>query len=137
MRSSACGSLGYGKTLCDVSWHPTEHLVAMCCFGGDYPILLFEAEHAHAADSGYEGKGEHGAYSLNTGAGRFSTPTEGGAIFGRDREQRRAQYLQDRTQLLNDRLKGLERRTLTTVRRGMKQKIEDRRILKPVESLRQ
>ena len=56
---------------------------------------------------------------------------------GGDREQRRAQYLQDRTQLLNDRLKGLESRTLTTVRRGMKQKIEDRRILKPVESLRQ
>ena len=131
VRSSACGALGYGRTLCDVSWHPKEHLVAMCCFGGDYPILLFEAEHAHGTNSGgYDGNGEHNARSLNNA--RFAAPPQ----VGGGRERRRAQFLQDKTKLLNDRLNGLETQTLTSVRHGAMQKIGHQHILKPVGSLR-
>lgn len=35
--------LGYGKPLCGVAWHPTQHLVAFSSFGGKYPILMYEA----------------------------------------------------------------------------------------------
>ena len=32
--------VGYNAPLCDLTWHPTQHVVAYTCYGGDHPILL-------------------------------------------------------------------------------------------------
>ena len=33
-----------GAAVCDVAWSPTEHLVALSCFGGDHPLLMYAWE---------------------------------------------------------------------------------------------
>jgi hypothetical protein len=30
----------YGSTLYDVGWHPAEHMMALCSFGGPYPLQV-------------------------------------------------------------------------------------------------
>ena len=37
------GHLGYNAPLCDVSWHPTQHVIAFTCYGGDHPALIYHA----------------------------------------------------------------------------------------------
>ena len=37
-------NIGYNAPLCDLSWHPTQHVVAYTCYGGDHPILLYFAD---------------------------------------------------------------------------------------------
>mmetsp|Transcript_14175 Transcript_14175/g.25165 ORF Transcript_14175/g.25165 Transcript_14175/m.25165 type:complete len:551 (+) Transcript_14175:3-1655(+) len=34
---------GFPKPICSLSWHPNEHLVAFCCFNGNFPVLMYEA----------------------------------------------------------------------------------------------
>lgn len=34
--------VGFHLPMCDVAWHPTQHLVAFSCFGGDYPVHMYE-----------------------------------------------------------------------------------------------
>jgi hypothetical protein len=33
---------GFPKPLYSVSWHPSEHLLAFCSFGGNFPVLFYE-----------------------------------------------------------------------------------------------
>ncbi|KAJ1451217.1 WD40-repeat-containing domain protein [Pelagophyceae sp. CCMP2097] len=33
--------VGYNAPLCDVAWHPKQHVVAFTCFGGDHPVLVY------------------------------------------------------------------------------------------------
>ena len=35
------GKFGYSAPLCDLSFHPKQHLVALTCFGGDHPVLVY------------------------------------------------------------------------------------------------
>lgn len=35
-------NVGYSSALFDISWHPSEHAVAFCSYGGDYPLLVYE-----------------------------------------------------------------------------------------------
>ena len=35
--------LGYTTPLCDLSWHPTQHVIAYTCYGGAHPVLLYFA----------------------------------------------------------------------------------------------
>ena len=30
--------------ICDVSWHPTQHVIAYTCYCTDHPVLLYSAE---------------------------------------------------------------------------------------------
>ena len=34
----------FPDALCDVAWHPREHLIATCAFGGPHPITCFAAK---------------------------------------------------------------------------------------------
>jgi hypothetical protein len=34
---------GFPKPLYAVAWHPTQHLVAVASFGGEFPVLVYEA----------------------------------------------------------------------------------------------
>ena len=36
--------VGYNAPLCDLSWHPTQHVVAYSCCGGEHPILVYFAD---------------------------------------------------------------------------------------------
>lgn len=44
--------VGYSDRLMDVAWHPTEHLVALCSYGTDRPVLLFANEDSAAMAAG-------------------------------------------------------------------------------------
>lgn len=35
------GKLGYSAPLCDLSFHPKQHIMALTCFGGDHPVLVY------------------------------------------------------------------------------------------------
>ncbi len=43
-------SIKYGKPLLGVAWSPNEHLIALCAYGEDCPVLLYAAEHPSAED---------------------------------------------------------------------------------------
>jgi len=33
----------YAKPINTISWHPTQHIVAFCSYGGNYPVTLYSA----------------------------------------------------------------------------------------------
>ena len=41
---AALNSLSYPQPLCDVAWHPSQHVLALTCFGGESPVLVYYAE---------------------------------------------------------------------------------------------
>jgi hypothetical protein len=106
----------------------------MCCFGGDYPILLFEAEHSHGGTN-YEDKGRHKRGIPGFHNQTRETDSEGRAGEG-GRKQRKARILENMAATLNDQLKGYQSQALSTAQRGAKQKLSDRPALRPVDSLR-
>ena len=42
--AAALSIVSYPQPLCDVSWHPTQHVLALTCFGGESPTLIYYAE---------------------------------------------------------------------------------------------
>lgn len=46
--------IGYFTPLCDVTWHPTEHLVGFASYGVDAPFALYQYAPAYMADAQYD-----------------------------------------------------------------------------------
>jgi hypothetical protein len=42
--SSPLDSVQYAGPLNSVCWHPQQHVIAVCCYGGDYPVLMYSAD---------------------------------------------------------------------------------------------
>merc|ERR1719231_2185941 len=60
--AAALSIVSYPQPLCDVSWHPTQHVLALTCFGGESPTLIYYAERSGghvltSADSAAAGGG--------------------------------------------------------------------------------
>eukprot|EP00466_Bigelowiella_natans_P016590 jgi/Bigna1/87363/estExt_fgenesh1_pg.C_190170 len=55
---------GFRAALCDVTWHPSEHLVALCADGQDDPILAFDSKvQQRNSSSSRDNRGEnHGNF---------------------------------------------------------------------------
>ncbi|GMH86730.1 hypothetical protein TL16_g10637 [Triparma laevis f. inornata] len=42
--SSSLDSVSFAQPINSVVWHPTQHCVAVCCYGGPFPVLMYSAD---------------------------------------------------------------------------------------------
>lgn len=76
--SDSLSSLSFPEALCDVAWHPTQHVIAIAAYGENMPVLMYYAEHSEAdhaepfQDTNVEGLEPEGTIKEREGDGSTS-----------------------------------------------------------------
>jgi hypothetical protein len=105
--------VGYTMPMYNTVWHPTEHLVAFCSYGGDYPIEVWQ----------WNRKGEESSEQKDTQR-RGQADLNSGLDFG---ELRTLQYGRDATEENASNLKPLPRRRVFDVQDDMREDLARQR----------
>jgi hypothetical protein len=110
--NSNLDSVSYAEPINNVMWHPTQHIVAVCSYGGPYPVLLYSADRdptKQVAIVSREGEGGgEGAAGEGGGEGDKADNEERRAVLEEKRKANRARYNELREKALARRRGGDE-----------------------------
>lgn len=84
--SSKLDTVSYSQPINSVVWHPTQHVVAVCSYGGTFPVLMYSADR-DVKRALMVGKEEREGENEEVGAGEAEGGREVDVV---DEEERRA-----------------------------------------------
>ncbi|GMH84601.1 hypothetical protein TrST_g802 [Triparma strigata] len=104
--SSSLDSVSFAEPINSVVWHPTQHCVAVCCYGGPFPVLMYSADRDPSKQMAAPGQGLEVGDGEEGGAGERDDVVDDDqrrALLEEKRKANRARYQELRDKALKRR----------------------------------